>query len=250
MYNFKLRYVFIVIIAICLLSGVAFFVWANTVRGPSPEALVALQSDAEVQVTTDQWLVFEPEDGAYNTGFIFYPGGRVEPRSYAPFAHDIAAQGYLVVIVPVRLNLALFDTQVARGVMDAYPQVTHWAVGGHSLGGVAATEFADDNIDIEGLVLWASYPQEDTDLSADEGLVVASIYGTNDLLATVESVEASRLLLPESTIFVPIEGGNHQQFGWYGEQAGDGEPTISREEQQRQIVEATVAVLQQISEQQ
>jgi hypothetical protein len=42
---------------------------------------------------------------------------------------------------------------------------------------------------------------------------------------------------------VPIEGGNHAQFGWYGTQAGDGQATISREAQQAQIVDATTALL-------
>jgi len=42
---------------------------------------------------------------------------------------------------------------------------------------------------------------------------------------------------------VVIKGGNHAQFGWYGPQPGDGVATISREEQQAQIVEATVAFL-------
>jgi hypothetical protein len=30
-----------------------------------------------------------------------------------------------------------------------------------------------------------------------------------------------------------IEGANHSQFGYYGFQFGAGEPTISREEQQK-----------------
>ena len=33
-----------------------------------------------------------------------------------------------------------------------------------------------------------------------------------------------------------MEGGNHSQFGNYGEQKGDGKATISAEEQQRQTV--------------
>ena len=44
-----------------------------------------------------------------------------------------------------------------------------------------------------------------------------------------------------------IEGGNHAQFGWYGEQAGDGEATISPAEQQDQTVAATLAVLEAVS---
>ena len=35
----------------------------------------------------------------------------------------------------------------------------------------------------------------------------------------------------------------HSYFGDYGEQPGDGTPTVSRAEAQRQIVAATVALL-------
>jgi hypothetical protein len=249
MQKFRLRYVFVVMIAVVLISLLAFIAWANNAQGPTREALVAMQSDSSVRVTTNEWLVFEPVNVAANTGFIFYPGGHVEPHSYAPYAHDIAAQGYLVVIVPVPLNLAFFNPNAAREVMTAYPEITHWAIGGHSLGGVAAAQFAGDNEDIQGLVFWASYPQQGVDLSEREDLVVASIYGTNDQLAHLATIEASRSALPDDAVFTAIEGGNHGQFGWYGEQSGDGEATISHEEQQRQTVTATIAVLREISEQ-
>ena len=95
---------------------------------------------------------------------------------------------------------------------------------------------------MQGLVLWASYPASSTDLS-DSDLQVVSIYGTRDGLSTLEDIESSRSLLPADTIWVPIEGGNHAQFGSYGKQSGDMEPTISAQEQQRQIVQTTVDLL-------
>jgi hypothetical protein len=39
---------------------------------------------------------------------------------------------------------------------------------------------------------------------------------------------------------VLIEGGNHAQYGNYGPQAGDGQATIGREEQQQQTLKAIV----------
>ena len=72
---------------------------------------------------------------------------------------------------------------------------------------------------------------------------MTSIYGTLDGLATTEKIAASRPQLPPTTEWVAIAGGNHAQFGWYGPQSGDNPATISREEQQRQIVEATLRLL-------
>ena len=44
--------------------------------------------------------------------------------------------------------------------------------------------------------------------------------------------------------WVEIGGGNHAQYGWYGEQLGDGLATISRPQQQEQIVAATAEFLE------
>jgi NAD(P)-dependent dehydrogenase (short-subunit alcohol dehydrogenase family) len=48
------------------------------------------------------------------------------------------------------------------------------------------------------------------------------------------------------TTWVAIQGGNHAQFGWYGDQSGDNPATITREEQQAQIVQATADLLAQL----
>ena len=72
---------------------------------------------------------------------------------------------------------------------------------------------------------------------------MASVSGTLDGLSTPEDIEASRPLLPPSTTFVAIEGAVHAFFGDYGEQSGDGMPTVSRAEAQEQIVEASVALM-------
>jgi hypothetical protein len=95
---------------------------------------------------------------------------------------------------------------------------------------------------VAGLVLWASYPASGDDLSGND-LAVASVYGTRDGLATEDEIAASRPLLPPDTQWIAIEGGNHGQFGWYGPQSGDNEATISREEQQAQVVATTLELL-------
>ncbi|OGO28539.1 MAG: hypothetical protein A2Z16_17550 [Chloroflexi bacterium RBG_16_54_18] len=60
---------------------------------------------------------------------------------------------------------------------------------------------------------------------------------------TEQGVQETKLLLPPGTIFIIIGGGNHSQFGWYGNQPGDAEATISREEQQAQVLQATLQLL-------
>jgi hypothetical protein len=239
--------ILLALVVVLLLAVAAFVVWASTPLGPMPEALAALESDAAVQVTTDPWYTFQPTGESRSAGLIFYPGGRVDPRSYAPPARALAEQGYPVVIVPMPLNLAVFGAGKAADVIAAFPEVERWAIAGHSLGGSMAVSFINDNSEaIDGLALWASYPAGGDDLSGRSELAVTSIYGTADGVATVEEVLGGQPLLPAATVWTPIEGGNHAQFGWYGPQSDADIATISREEQQAQIIAATLALLEQI----
>jgi poly(3-hydroxybutyrate) depolymerase len=226
-----------------LLALVGFVVWASMPSSPMPEALAALQSDSQVRVETRPWLIFRPVAEEPIVGLILYPGGRVDPRAYTPAAWAIAAEGYLVVIVPMPLNLAVFGPNRAAEVLAAFPEVERWAIGGHSLGGAMAARFVHRHPSaVHGLVLWASYPSASDDLSARE-LAVVSIYGTRDGLATEEEIAASRPLLPAETRWVAIVGGNHAQFGWYGPQSGDHPATISRQAQQQEVVAAMLTLL-------
>ncbi len=240
----KKRYkILIVTLLLLVVVFFGFVIWAQTPPAPMQEAYDALQSDSNVTVLAGQWLVFEPNNNNYTTGFIFYPGGRIDYLAYAPYAHAIAAEGYLAIIVPMPLNLAVFGANQANDVIAAYPQVSLWAIGGHSLGGTMAAQYAQDNPQkVEGLVLLAAYPAEGTDLSA-QNLKVLTVHGTNDGLVSSEQIENSLKQLPEDTVDLEINGGNHAQFGWYGEQPGDNPAIISREEQQSQTVNATATLL-------
>jgi hypothetical protein len=225
---------------------VGFVVWAETPPAPMPEAFEALKTDSSVTVSIGNWLVFTPVSSNASTGFIIYPGGRVDFRSYAPAAHAIAAEGYLVVIPLMPLNLAVFGVGTANDVIGHYSNVSSWAIGGHSLGGTMAAQFAFENPSkIKGLVLWAAYPASGTDLSKSN-LLVTTIHGSNDGLVSTAQIDDSLKLLPPSTVRVEIAGGNHAQFGWYGDQAGDNAATITREAQQNLTVNATVQLLEKL----
>ncbi len=232
------------LVAVAAIAVLGFVVWASNPLPAMPEALVALQSDDEVSVAYDQWYSFSPQGETAKAGFIFYPGARVDPRAYAPAAHALAAQGYYVAITPMPLNFAIFAPDKAMDVMNAHPEVENWVIGGHSLGGAMAGQFAAQKPTlVDGLVFWAAFPPENASLAGQTEMAVASIYGTLDGLATPAKVLAATPLLPPSAQFVPIEGGNHAQFGWYGDQPGDNPATISRIDQQEQTVAATAAVL-------
>jgi len=226
-----------------MLSTAAFVIWGLNPAPPMDEALVAMISSDTITVQTEPWLVFQLAQESPTTGLIFYPGGHVDPRAYAPAAHKIAENGYLVVIVPMPLNLAVFGAGKAEDVMSAYPDIQNWVIAGHSVGGSMAANFVDNHPEsLDGIILWASYPAKSDDLS-DQDIDSLSIYGTRDGLSTLTKIKASEPLLPPNKLWIAIDGGNHSQFGWYGPQSGDNEATISRQEQQKQIVQAALDFL-------
>ncbi len=232
---------FLGLLAVAVIGAAGFVFWAETPQGPAPEALAALKSDGQVNVTQGDLIVFAPVNQKPTTGFIFYPGGHVDARSYSVTLHQIAAQGYLVVVVPVRLNLAFFDVNAADKVFGAYPDIQHWVISGHSLGGVAAALYAEKHLDkIEGILFWASYPADDA--LKNSSIKVLTIYGTNDM-AGAAKFDQTKSLLPADAQYIIIQGGNHGQFGDYGAQPGDNAATISRTDQQQQIVDGTVKFL-------
>ncbi len=125
-----------------------------------------------------------------------------------------------------------------RCVPGTLYRVTDWYIGGHSLGGAMAHYAAKHTDELDGLVLLAAYS---TAALTDSGLRVYAAYGSEDGVLNREKYEADRTNLPQDTTETVIDGGCHAGFGSYGAQKGDGTPTISAEEQQRQTADALAA---------
>lgn len=211
---------------------------------PGSAALEALISDEAVTVTLDDWISLEPSETATAQGLIFYPGGLVEPEAYAPPMRQMAEAGVPTFILSVPADLAIFGSRRAQHVIDAHPDITSWVVAGHSLGGVAAAKFAFQHPDtIHGLALWAAYPQNKHDLS-ESSVDVVSLVGSKDGVLDWDRYRASAEILPEHTIWLALEGGNHAQFGDYGVQEGDEVATIDAEAQWTWAVDGTLMVIQ------
>ena len=234
--NRWIKIVALTLVALLVLGSVGLYGWTRVARYQAfPEALAVAERAERVR----GWYVFAPEAEPV-AGFVFYPGGLVDAAAYAPLMRRLADGGVLGVIVPMPLELAVFGIGRAAGVIEAFPQVDTWVIGGHSLGGAMASEFVKGNPDaVDGLVLLASYPAASTDLSTLP-IRAVSTYGTENGLTQAEGFEASLERLPPGTPLIVIDGGNHAGFGHYGPQAGDGVASIDREEQQRQTAETVL----------
>lgn len=189
---------------------------------------VTASSTLHYQTLEDGTMVWEPEGAT--KGLIFYPGGKVEAAAYIPLLRACAEQDMVCILVEMPFRLAVLDFHAADGIPERYPEVEHWYIGGHSLGGsMAAAYLAEDHADsYDGLFLLGSYSTADlshTDLS------VLSVFGSEDQVMNREKYEKNRVNLPDDFTEKVIDGGCHAYFGMYGAQEGDGIPSIRCEEQ-------------------
>ena len=230
-----LKRILIGIIVFILVSTGIFILWAKDTY----KSLETLSGNSLVEVENTEYIVFKPKGIEVSKGFIFYPGAKVEPEAYAKLCSKIAEDGYLVVIAPMTLDLAILSPNKAADIIKYYSNIESWAIGGHSLGGVMAANYALKDNNIDGLVFYASYPQGDELVDSD--LKVLSMYGSNDGVADLNKIKEA--VLPVGSDIVEIEGGNHAGFGTYGYQKGDNESEITSEEQIEKAAYYTIEFL-------
>jgi dienelactone hydrolase len=234
-----LRRLIIGILIVFLIGTVGLVGWATLNAQEATERAVMVMNANGVQLNDSQ-LVFQPSSPT-NRGLIYYPGGLVDPEAYAVTAQGIADAGYLVVIPKMPLNLAFMGINRAKGIRADYPEMESWVIGGHSLGGAMAAEYAKNNVEsIDGLIMFASYPANYEDF-IDFPIPILTIIGTRDPGAPKQ--KAFYETISDSARLFVIEGGNHRQYADYSFQNGDGIPSISVAEQQDQIIAATVQFL-------
>ena len=234
-----------------LLATAIFVIWSLIAFRASGEARAADGGDASVRVERNDGVRrFTPIGSATNdVGLLFFPGAMVDPRAYAPLARAVASAGHTAVIVELPRrgafggadDPALFDR--AERIMTSSGGPRRWIIAGHSRGAVVTSQLASGRPGrMAGVVLIGTTHPRDVDLS---GLTVpvTKIVATRDGLARPAAVEANRHLLPASTHWVRIEGGNHSQFGWYGFQPGDRFAQIEAADQRRQMIDAVLSAL-------
>jgi pimeloyl-ACP methyl ester carboxylesterase len=211
---------------------------ANSVRtrGVDEETLrsgrgISVASEAAV-------LAFLPAATVGRTALIFICGSGVAAEAYAPLLRPVAEEGFPVFVVRLPYRFAPFEShkraalERVRRVIAAHPEVEHWVLAGHSLGGALAARMARREPGaLDALVLVATTHPKERDLSRLP-IPVTKIYASNDGIAPLQRVLANRRLLPAHTKWVEVAGGNHSQFGRYGRQLFDGTATIDREAQE------------------
>lgn len=227
-------------VGLTLLVAMPIAMWLAFRPWGLPEGVLASSPDVRVS-SGDDAIEFSPRQ-ASGAGVLILPGCPVDPDAYAPLARRLADAGAPAIVVRVPHRCAAFgdlpqqlDARV-RALIDARAG-TRWILAGHSRGALHAARFAQSDAGrLAGLALMGTSHPRDRDLSG-LAIPVVKIVATNDGVAGAGAFD--RRLLPASTMWVRIEGGNHAQFGYYANyQLFDGRASISREAQQAQVVAA------------
>lgn len=228
-HHWRKRILLIVLILLLLCIG-GFGVYVSNYYHADTSALAVLD---ESGVTKSDDVIQLTPAAASDTAIVFYPGAKVEAEAYLPLLDQLRQKGYTCFLLHMPFNMAIFDSNAAAEVIDSHPEIQHWYIAGHSMGGAMASSFAAEHASsIDGLILLGAYIYGDY---SDQDTL--TIYGSLN-----ESV-AEKIDYDDN--IVVIDGGNHAQFGNYGPQKGDHPATISAEEQQKETVDAITTFINQ-----
>lgn len=225
-----LKITLISILSLIMICVGGFLIWANDYYHAEDMVVATIQGDNSIKVIDNLTIIYPsvPSD----TCIIFYPGAKVEAIAYMPLLEKLKSEGYTCVLVTMPLNMAIFDVNAADKIFEKLPDIKHWYIAGHSMGGAMASDYASKHQDkVDGLILMGAYIYGDYPPKK-----ALTIYGTfnSNLEKDINYTEN----------ILKIEGGNHAQFGNYGKQKGDPDATISAEEQQTITVNAIVEFIE------
>lgn len=213
-----------------VIAGAVYF--GNYYHGDQNAELYMQGSETVTVTKTRNGYLFDgPSE---EQAMIFYPGAKVEAEAYAPLLCELAEQWGDCFLVEMPLNMAVMDYDAAEEIQNNY-NYDRWYLAGHSMGGMSAALYASEHEEeLNGLFLLAAYSTK----PIENDLLTCSIYGDCDQILNREEYEDKRENLPEGSVEVVIPGGNHAQFGSYGKQRGDGEASISAQQQWDAVVQA------------
>ena len=221
-----------IIIAVFAVVIAASLFYVNDYSHAQKEAADCLEENENVSIIkTSNGLLF---DGPGNdTALIFYPGAKIEYLAYAPLMMNLSKQNIDCYLVEMPFNLAFFGVNSADEIINT-SNYNHYFISGHSLGGVAASAYVNATNKSDGVILLASYPAGEISKPA------LSIYGSEDKVMNAEAYENAKALFKANFTEDVIDGANHAQFAYYGNQSGDGIAKITAEDQQKQTIDDIV----------
>ena len=234
-----LKRILLVLLALVLLAFIALGVYLCTPTKAQDTANQAVNSegvwsnDGVQVVNREEQIAFIPQNP--KAGLIFYPGIKIESKTYAPLLRNLAERGILCVAPTIPFNVSVFNVNAADGIQEQYPQVNTWYMAGHSLGGVSAAHYvANHPNQYKGLILIGAFLNADL---SNTNLRLLQVDASYDQVKPMNKYLDMSDKSPADTTTVVVEGGNHSQFGDYRKYDADGDASISPEQQWTQTAD-------------
>ena len=226
-----------IIPALLLAMILASFLYTADFYRADETALQALETEG-IRVDRTDWGWYF--DGPSETdALVFYPGAKVEETAYAPLLRALAEAGMDACLVKMPFRFAFFGINRAGAILPQYAYERRY-VGGHSLGGAMAAEYAAKHPgDADGMILLGAYSAAEP----PDDILEIVIYGSEDGVLNRDLVAKGRTMAPARYVEHVIAGGNHAQFGSYGAQSGDGAASVTPEEQRAETVRVILEAL-------
>jgi hypothetical protein len=213
------RTIWLTVAAVLLVGVLAFLSYGASPTAATPGPLSLVKNDPGLHYSEGpDAVVMTPSSGADGFGLVFFAGAHIDASAYAYKLAGLVDTGMTVVIARPVLSFAIFEYRPLTTFTGLAPGVSTWYVGGHSLGGVRACQYAKDDITVAGVILFGSYCAVDL---SNTSIPVLSLSGSRDGLSTPAKIRENAKLLPDIAQFVQIPGADHADFGNYGPQAGD-----------------------------
>lgn len=216
------------LVVILAVNSLGFLTYFLIHYHASDEVNAYLSNDNEVKVSSNSNYYFFDNISNNDKALIFYGGAKVEEKSYAPMMNRLSHQGIDVFITKMPLRFPLFSPMKAESIYKANNTYKDVYIMGHSLGGVCASMVLNKTSnDYKGIIFLAAYPSK----PLDSKYKALSIYGSEDKVLNLDAYSKNKSNFPTGYVEHVIEGANHANYGYYGNQKDDGKATISRESQ-------------------
>ena len=224
-----------------------FFIWQwSTYQAKGIEDLI-FQTNEVIAIKEDGAKISILNKQASKVEIIFYPGGLVDPKSYIPLGRSLSSLGYSVHIIKMPWRMSTIGYTKIKELFHLNAEDKIYVLGGHSQGAKMAAQFVYENKGlVAGLFLLGTSHPRDINLSSYD-IPTLKIYAEFDGLASVAEVYENKNKLPNGSEMKLIVGGNHSQFGYFGNMLMDGKSTINRAQQHEITIKHLDAFLKRIN---
>lgn len=183
---------------------------------------------------------------------VFQAGNKVDHKAYAAFAYKItkAMKGEIITVLPkIKFGMAYIEPQTPNQYYEFFKDdISGWFLGGHSAGGSGSTIFKLEQMDsghpLKGILLHAALPIKP--MNGIQNFPIKIIAGSLDNQTPIQLIQSEEWQFANCPIdpvlnktmcdISVIEGGIHNQFGWYASNFPTPPTTLTLKQQTKKIV--------------